>query len=570
MPLLAHDPHPRPAGRRTVRAHAAATLAIAAVAHLSLADRALAQESHGAHAAAPGARTASAPRLLDGLGRHSRAVATSVPLAQRWFDQGLRLAYAFNHEEALVAFREAVRLDPQCAMCHWGVAYVLGPNINAPMADASYAEAHAAAGRARALAATGGSARERRMTEALAVRYAPAAPSGGRAPLDSAYAAAMGRVAAEAPDDADVLTLHAESRMLLSPWVYWTADRRPAAGTTELLGALERATRVDRDHPGACHYYIHAVEAAFPARALPCAERLAALMPAAGHIVHMPGHIYLRVGRYDDAIRANVHAVHADERYLADAGGRAGFYSVAYYPHNHHFLGFAATMAGRADMALDAARDAARSIPVDVAAGAPELQLLVAYPHLTLATFGRWDEIAREPMPPAKLRVATALAWYARGLADARTGRSARTAAALDTVRAVARGETRYPLAPVLEIASLVLESELRAARGDAAGAIARLARAVEVEDGMTYMEPPYWPQPVRHLLGAALLANGKAAEATRRYQEDLERFPENVWSLAGLARSLEAEGQGREAAAVRARLQKATAAAEVPIRAGK
>ena len=293
-------------------------------------------------------------------------------------------------------------------------------------------------------------------------------------------------------------------------------------------------------------------------------------MPAAGHILHMPGHIYLRVGRYDDAIRANLHAVHADEQYLADGGGRAGFYAVAYYPHNHHFLGFAATMAGRAELALAAARDAARNIPAEVAAGVPELQLLVAYPHLTLATFGRWDEVAREPMPPAEQRVATALAWYARGLADARTGRPERTAAALDTVRAIAAGETRYPAAPVLQIASLVLESELLGARGDAAGALARLTKAAEVEDGMTYMEPPYWPQPVRQLLGAALLANGKAAEATRRYQEDQERFPENVWSLAGLSRSLAAEGREREAATVRARLQRATRAAEKPIAGAK
>jgi tetratricopeptide (TPR) repeat protein len=497
-------------------------------------------------------------------------VATANPLAQRWFDQGLRLAYAFNHAEALRSFREAARIDPRCAMCQWGIAYVLGPNINAPMDTAAYPEAHAAVTRALTLApataSRGPAAAERALIEALATRYAPSAPAGGRASLDSAYATAMAAVAKRWPGDADVATLHAESVMQLSPWAYWTADRRPLPGTAALLAALERALARDRAHPGACHFYIHAVEAAYPARALPCAEGLAARMPAAGHIVHMPGHIYLRVGRYSDAIAANRHAVHADESYLADAGARAGFYAVAYYPHNFHFLGFAATMAGRSADAVSAARDAARRIPAEMAAQAPELQLLVAYPHLTLATFGRWDQVAREPMPPAGLRTATALAWFARGVAQARTGGAAAAGAALDSLRAASAAETRYPVAPVLQIATLVLEAELHGTRGEHAAAIARLEKAAALEDGLTYMEPPYWHQPVRHLLGAALLAGGRPADATRRYREDLERFPENVWSLAGLTRSLAAEGRPREAAAARERLQRATRDADVQL----
>src|SRR5688500_2262022 len=375
--------------RADARAHAAA-LAAAAGLH-GAASHLAAQETHGAHAA-HAAAAAPPLRLYEGLGKHTRRVATADPMAQRWFDQGLRLAYAFNHAEALRSFREAARRDPSCAMCHWGIAYVLGPNINAPMDAAAYAEAHAAVGRARALTARAGTGdreqREAALVAALARRYAPAAPANGRLALDSAYATAMADVARRWPADADVATLHAESVMMLSPWTYWTRDGKALPGTNTLLASLERAMRQDRDHPGACHYYIHAVEAAYPARALPCAERLAALMPAAGHIVHMPGHIYLRVGRYNDAIAANRHAVHADETYLSDA-----------------------------------ARDAARLIPADVAAGVPELQLLVAYPHLTLATFGRWDEVGREAMPDARLRVATALAWFARGTADARTGR---------------------------------------------------------------------------------------------------------------------------------------------------
>jgi tetratricopeptide (TPR) repeat protein len=573
--MSTHAPRSRPgASPRALRiahalaAHARLALvtAIALGAAAATPPAALAQETHSAHASAP---AGGAPRLLDGLGRHHRRVATADPRAQRWFDQGLRLAYAFNHGEALRSFREAARLDPRCAMCHWGIAYVLGPNINAPMDAGAYAEAHGAARRALALAGGAGS-RDSAIIAAMAVRYAPAAPAAGRAALDSAYAAAAGHAARRWADDPDAATLHAESVMLLSPWAYWTRDRAPRPGTPVLLGALERALRRDRDHPGACHYYIHAVEAAYPARALRCAERLAALMPGAGHIVHMPGHIYLRVGRYNDAITANRHALHADETYLTDAGARAGFYAVAYYPHNSHFLAFAATMAGRAADALAAARDAARHTPGDAAEGAPELQLLVAYPHLTLATFGRWDDLAREPLPPARLRTATALAWFARGLGDARVGRPAAAAAALDTVRAVLAGESRYPAAPVLQIATRVLGAELHQARGNHAAAVAELEAAVALEDALTYMEPPYWHQPVRHLLGAALLASGRAPEATRRYREDLNRFPENVWSLAGLARSLAAEGRASEAAAVRARLVRAARHADVQVAASR
>ncbi|MES2524817.1 MAG: tetratricopeptide repeat protein [Gemmatimonadota bacterium] len=522
-----------------------------------------AQETHGAHggvkSAADGADQA---RVIPGLGNYRRRIGNATPQAQAWFNQGLQLAYAFNHAEALLSFREAARLDPRCAMCEWGIAYVLGPNINAPMDTAAYAAAHAAVTRARGLVRDG-NVFEGQLIKALSERYTPSAPAGGRAALDSAYASAMREVAARWRDDADAATLHAESVMLLSPWTYWSADAKPLPGTPQLLSSLERAMRIDRKHPGACHYFIHAVEAAFPERALPCAERLAALMPGAGHIVHMPGHIYLRVGRYNDAIKANEHAVHADEAYLADAGARAGFYAVAYYPHNLHFLGFAATMAGRTSDALKAARLAATRIPADAAEGAPELQLLVAYPHLTLTAFGRWDEAAREPLPAPALRVATALAWYGRGVAAARTGHPAAASAALDTVRTIGSTEARYPVAPVLTIARLVLESEIAAATGQRAVGIERLKAAVLVEDSLTYMEPPYWSQPVRQLLGSALVAAGRPAEAEGHFRADLRRFPDNVWSLSGLAQSLVASGKVKEAEEVRSRLRTVTRNAE-------
>ena len=364
----------------------------------------------------------------------------------------------------------------------------------------------------------------------------------------------MHDVAARFPQDDDATVIYAESMMDLTPWVYWTKDKQPLPGTTQIVDALEKVGARNPNHPGACHLYIHAVEAAFPERAVACAERLAALMPSAGHIVHMPAHIYLRVGRYNDAIRANEHAVHADETYIADRRAQS-FYTIAYYPHNYHFLAFAAILAGRAPRALEAARAAASKIPLDIAVNAPDLQLIIAYPHLTLATFGRVDDVLREPMPRRDLRVASGLAWYARGMAFAASRRVADARAALDSVGAASREVASYPGDPVLNIAERVLGAEIKLRTGDVPAAIASLTEAKEIEDGLTYMEPPYWHQPVRQHLGAAFLAAARAAEAEQLYREDLARFPENVWSLRGLQRSLVAQRKTKEADAVRARL---------------
>jgi tetratricopeptide (TPR) repeat protein len=475
-------------------------------------------------------------KLLDGLGTHRFAITTTSPQAQRFFNQGLALAYAFNHLEAKRSFEEAVRIDSSCAMCHWGVAFVLGPNINASMDPAANAEAYAASRRALSLAPNV-TAKERSLIEALAHRYAEQPPE-NRAPLDSAFAHAMRDVAERFPEDDDVAAIYAESMMDLSPWVYWTKDKRPLPGTTEIVETLEEVGARNPDHPGACHLYIHAVEAAFPERAVACAERLAAMMPSAGHIVHMPAHIYLRVGRYDDAIRANEHAVHADETYIADRREQT-FYTIAYYPHNYHFLAFAAIMAGRQTRALEAARAAASKIPLDVAATAPDLQLIVAYPHLTLAMFGRVDEVLREPLPRSDLRVATGLAWYARGMAFTASRRMNDARVALDSVRATSVEVASYPGDPVLRIAERVLAGEISLRSGKTADAIALLTEAKDIEDGLTYMEPPYWHQPVRHLLGAALLTANRRAEAQQLYREDLARFPRNVWSERGLREAM-------------------------------
>ena len=548
-----------PSSSTAARSRLARRAALAPLLALAL-PLAAARAQHEHPAAAAADRSAEVP-LLDGMGRHHQKVTTASALAQRYFDQGLSLAYAFNHAEAKRAFEQAVRLDPTCAMCHWGIAYVLGPNINAGMDPSANAEALEAARRALALSAQA-SERERAYISAMARRYAPDAAA-TRAGLDSAYAAAMLAVTRRFPDDADAATLFAEATMNLSPWVYWTKAATPRPGTAEVLEALERAMRLQPDNPGACHFYIHAVEAAFPQRAVACAERLAGLMPAAGHIVHMPAHIYLRVGRYNDAIRANEHAVHADESYIRDHRPGAGIYTAGYYPHNYHFLAFAAMLAGRGGTAIEAARSAAAGVPVEIAAVATELQLVTAYPHLMLATFGKWDEVLRAPLPGPELPLARGLAQYARGIAHAAGGRLAAARGARDSV-ALAGAGLPEQWRNVLSVAADILAAEIALREGATDEAIARLENAVRVEDGFTYMEPPYWHQPVRHLLGAALLKAGRASDAEARYREDLARFPENVWSLRGLEHSLTAQRRLDEAADARARYTKAAREADI------
>jgi tetratricopeptide (TPR) repeat protein len=488
--------------------------------------------------------------LYDNLGSYHRAVGGAGETVQRYFDQGMRLTYAFNHAEAIRAFDAAARMDPECAICHWGVAYAYGPNINAPMDSASGVLAYEAVQRARA--AGRASDVERALVDALATRYA-AVPPADRAALDHAYARAMGDVRERFPDDLDVLTLHAEAVMNLSPWDYWNRDGSPRDGIAAVVADLERVVQRNPDHPGACHYYIHAVEAIHPERAIPCAERLAALMPGAGHLVHMPAHIYIRVGRWADAIAANEHAVHADESYIADQRP-TGVYPVAYYPHNYHFLSFAATMAGRSNQAISAARSVVRSIPVDVARQVPPLEPLLAWAHQTLVTFGRWDDVLAEPVPPADLVFTSALVQYARGVAFAAKGDAAAARQALAAVSAAAQATDDELGRAVLDIATSALAGEIEQRSGNPAAAEAHFRQAAQIEDGLLYMEPPHWYYPLRHSLGAVLLAQGRAADAEQAYREDLRRFPENVWSLSGLAAALHAQGRTDDATAAERR----------------
>lgn len=518
----------------------------------------------------------SVPLYID-LGAHHVPISTQVPAAQRYFDQGMRLVYGFNHAEAVRAFTEAARLDPDCAICHWGSALAYGPNVNAPMDSAGGAAAWAHLQMAIALRDKA-SPRERALIDALARRYASPPPA-DRASLDSAYASAMEDVVARYPDDLDAATLYAEALMDLRPWAYWEKNGEPYPGTATILAQLERVMSSNPDHPGACHYYIHAVEAVAPEKAVQCAERLAALMPGAGHIVHMPAHIYIRVGRYNDAIEANIHATHADETYIAGEKP-SGMYPIGYYPHNYHFLAMAAMMAGRRAQTIEAARAVRERVPADVARAAPALESLIPYAHQMLATFGMWDDVLREPLPPVDLRLAFGLAQYARGVAFAAKRDWAAAAAALDTVTAIARGTSpadRLAMSAgvgenkiIMDIAMHALVAEIAYQRGDFADAVAHFTVAAELEDSFNYVEPPQWATPIRRSLGAALLKAGSPADAERAYMEDLKRFPENGWSLHGLAASLRAQGKAAEADAADARLAATWRGADVVLPASR
>lgn len=514
--------------------------------------------------------------LYDNLGTHHYAITTDVPAAQQYFDQGLRLYYAFNHGEAIRAFAEAARLDPQCAMCNWGVALAYGPNINLPMDEESGAAAWTAIQEALARRQHA-SAREQAMIDALARRYS-AEPMAERAPLDSAWARAMGEVVQRYPSDPEASTLYAEALMTLSPWQYWNRDGSPRPHTPEILERLEGVMAAHPDHPGANHFYIHAVEAVDPQRAVPMAERLAGLMPGAGHLVHMPGHIYVRVGRYQDAIRANEHAVHADESWIRDHNPAMGTYTVGYYPHNYDFLAFAAGMIGRSRQALEAA-DRMASLVSDELLRAPGMTLLQNHLSRRLQVrvrFDRWDEILAATAPAEDLPYARGIWHYARGRALAARNDVTAAMAELEALRQAATHPDLEGAViefngavNLLGIATDVLAGHIAAAREDWDAAVASLRSAVQREDDLVYGEPPEWTVPVRQDLGFILLRAGRAVEAETAFREDLQRFPDNGWSLAGLSRSLAAQGRAEDAAVVQQQFERVWATADVdpPIR---
>jgi tetratricopeptide (TPR) repeat protein len=515
----------------------------------------------------PGDGPSPAPYFPE-LGRYHRPVTTKSPAAQRYFDQGLLLLYAFNLEEAQRSFEHAARLDPGCASCSWGAGMALGPHINlAAQADRTRA-AHKAA---QAALAHAGRARpvERALIAALATRYSdppPTDPKAQRA-LDEAYAAAMRQVAARFPDDLDVQTLFAEALMNLRPWDLWSKDGEPRPETPEIIATLERVLARNPLHPGANHYYIHTIEASpHPEKALAAAERLGGLTQA-GHLVHMPAHIYMRVGRYEDAAEANRRAIAAEKVYVEKAQPK-GFHWM-YVAHNPQFLMAAAMMEGRRAEALAAARQATGYMSPEMLRQMPGYDFSLVYPQWVLVRFGGWDEVLAEPAPPDDLRFAKAMWHAARGIAfTARSrGEEAETErTAFERVASTVPPEATEGLNPasrLLTIARELLAGEIVARGGRVDEAVGHLRTAVKAEDELSYNEPSDWYYPARHHLGPVLLAASRAAEAQAVYEEDLRRNPGNGWALAGLVESLKQQGKSAEAAATQQRLEKAWARAE-------
>ncbi len=513
----------------------------------------------------------AATPLYENLGTLHHGITTKSPVAQKYFDQGLRLTYGFNHDEAIKSFKEGIRHDSTCAMCYWGVAYALGPNINLPMDTSAARPAHEAAQKALKYSSSV-TPKERAYIEALAKRYSPEA-SADRAPLDTAWARAIGAVSRRFPADDDAAALYGEALMDLRPWNYWTNGGRPKAPSTlEALRALEPVVKRNPNHPGACHYYIHAIEASNDARkALACAERLGSQMPGAGHLVHMPTHIYIRLGKWDVAADGNVHAVHADEQYISERQP-TGVYPMAYYPHNYHMMWYALNMMGRSEEALKAAHGVAKNVPADAVRQAPPLEYFSPTVLYTLARFSKWDEILREPAPPKDLRYTTGVWHYVRGLAYTGQGKLDSAALERDKLIAIAKATPADAYAnlntvqSVLAIAENHLRGEMAAKRGKTDDAVRHLRKGIAGEDELTYDEPPPWYLPIRQRLGGVLLDANRPIEAERAFREDLVRRPENGWSLHGLAQSLKAQNKTEAAAAVEARFDKAWTKADVKL----
>lgn len=514
-----------------------------------------------------------APRLQN-LGGHKHPITTGSPRAQLFFNQGLILAYGFNHREAGRSFREAARLDPDCAMCYWGQALVLGPNINAPMNAKDEPGAHQLAQKALSLAdnVTG---REQDYIKALAKRYS-AEEKPDRDALDRAYADAMGEVRQRHPDDLDAATLYAEALMDLRPWNYWTPDGRPYEETRTIVSVLQSVLKENPRHPGATHLYIHAMEAAKPEVAEAAADTLRDLVPGAGHLQHMPSHIYVRVGRYNDAVAVNGKAIQADEDYITQCRAQ-GIYPLAYYPHNIHFLWMASQWQGRSREAIEAARKVtakSREHLKDLPEWAQIFPVSLPY---ALVRFGQWDRILEEPEPPRKWIYWRGIWRYARGLAFARKGKFEDAAAGLEKLEAMAADDSQSvdliggnSTAHLLKIAVKSLAGELAAERGDFDTAIALLHDGVLLEDALNYVEPPDWNYPVRQQLGAVLLKAGRPMQAEVVYWDDLRKHPENGWSLFGLAQSLSAQGKDEMAERIEARFRKAWSKADVKLTASR
>jgi tetratricopeptide (TPR) repeat protein len=502
---------------------------------------------------------AGAP-LFTGMGEFHRVIDTKDPGAQRYFDQGMVLAFGFNHAEAIRSFRAAQKLDPNCAMCFWGEALATGPNINvtakgkAIMSPDEQRSAWAALEKARAVMA-GKPETERDLIEALGKRYAPE-PVEDRTQLDHAYAEALGALVQKYPQDDDIAAMYGEAWMNTMPWNYWSDATTPRPEIVPVIAALERTIARSPKHPLALHLYLHAMEAsADAAKAEAAADTLYTLVPGSGHLGHMPAHIFWRVGRYNDAAQANIRAAQVDEAYIAQCNAQ-GFYPAMYYPHNIHFLWSAASMQGQSRVAIEAARKLAGNVSLEQIDQFPTIEFFKTVPLLSLVQFGHWDEILAEPQPRADLGYSNAIWRYARGVALANKGDVPGARAELAALiplkanpKVMVLDGNDYPASALLQIADDLLQGEIALAARDNRTAIAKFTAAVAGQDALPYTEPPFWYYPTRQSLGAALLKAGRPAEAQAVYEKDLQQYPHNGWSTSGLIQALEAQGKTQDAA---------------------
>ncbi|HYG76573.1 MAG TPA: hypothetical protein VEK08_16330 [Planctomycetota bacterium] len=518
-------------------------------------------------------KAGEAPRLFDGMGKHSRKISTQSADAQKYFDQGLIWLYSFNHDEAIRSLEHAAKLDPKCAAIHWGLAVAHGQHINVPLMDEAHSKAAWTSLENAKTNLAGASPVETALIRALEKRYVnPASPPGGklpltfdeRMPLERAYADAMAEVFLKFPDDADVATLYAESLMNLRPWdLYSTGKNLPRPETAPALAALEKALALNPDHPGANHLYIHAVEASTnPEKANVAAERLRNLVPASGHMVHMPSHIDVRTGRWAMAAEQNRRASAVDEAYRK-LSPQQGLYRL-YMAHDDHFLAYTCMMLGRKAEALKAARDMRRKIPdAFVKEMAPFVDAYTPIESEVMVRFGMWDEILASAEPAEFLPVTHALWHFAKATAHTAKGDLQKAKASRSDFQKLAAAVPKEhmmvqnPAHRILEIASLTLDAEIAFREGKVDDAVASLTKAVAIEDSLRYIEPPDWVQPVRHTLGAVLLASGRLKEAEEVYRADLAKWPENGWALFGLMQTLKKQNSP-DAAAVEARFKKA------------
>ena len=521
---------------------------------------------------APAGGFEGAPRLLAGLGDFAWPVSGATPLAQRWFDQGLVLAWGFNFAAAEDSLREATRSAPECAMCWWGQAYVVGPSVNHDLNREERVRAHQAIERAAALSASAPPL-ERRLIAALRLRHAAPAED-DRSRHEAAYEAALAQLVRERPRDAQLQTLLAEARMAQRGRQYWARDGVPMAWTGPILQGLELALALAPAHPGANHLYVHALEDAPPAqveRALASARRLAEIAPGVGHLVHMPAHVYFRLGRYEEAMRANEAAIEAD-RASFGPGGASAAYEAGYGDHNHHFLWASAMMAGRAALALQQAELLAAAAARHPAGSAEHLRALPLYTEIR---FGEWQKIAARARPTPHSSYTDSVWHVARGLAALRASRAAEAQAELVKARQAAEAVRRkqalfkntHELGVLAGIASDLLGAEVAAAQGDRVLAIVLANRAVAAEDALEFDEPPAWHMPARHTLGALLLEGGQARAALEVYRRDLALHPDNGWALRGLSDAQSALGQSASAAKTEAAFRRVWTGADRPIK---